>query len=92
MMSKTPTCTRPSPHSPLPRACTLDALSVGRRAVVVDVIGAGAVRQRLFDLGLLPGAKLELQRVAPSGDPLWIRLGNAQLALRRSEARLVNVL
>jgi Fe2+ transport system protein FeoA len=37
-------------------------------------------------MGMLPGVDVQVERVAPMGDPLWIRLKGIQLALRREEA------
>ena len=69
----------------------LPDLKIGQRAQVMLVEGAGAVRQRLLDMGMLPGTVVELLRIAPAGGPLWIRMGGAQLSLRRGEARPVLV-
>jgi DtxR family Mn-dependent transcriptional regulator len=70
---------------------TLARLRAGERARVVQVNGGGALRQRLLDMGVLPNVELELQRVAPVGDPLWIRLEGFQVSLRRREAQAVVV-
>jgi DtxR family Mn-dependent transcriptional regulator len=66
-------------------------LAPGERATVAQVGARGAVRQRLLDMGMLPAAEIEVERVAPTGDPVWIRLGGTQLALRRAEAASVRV-
>ncbi len=66
-------------------------LRVGHRGQVTLVEGTGAIRQRLLDIGMLPGALVEVVRMAPAGGPLWIRIGGAQISLRRGEARAVLV-
>ena len=66
-------------------------LSPGESGTVRQVDGGGAVRQRLLDMGILPDVSIVFQRVAPAGDPLWIRLGGVQLSLRRTEADAVVV-
>ncbi|MCD6307489.1 MAG: ferrous iron transport protein A [Candidatus Latescibacteria bacterium] len=50
-----------------------------------------AMRQRLMDLGIIEGVKVEMVRSAPFGDPLLIRVRNTILALRRSEARQITI-
>ena len=70
---------------------TLSQLSPGQRAKVTTVHGGGAIRQRLLDIGILPTATVELQRVAPTGNPMWIKLGGAQISLRSTEASSVEV-
>ncbi|RLB58311.1 MAG: hypothetical protein DRI34_05275 [Deltaproteobacteria bacterium] len=63
----------------------------GRAARVLQVDARGAVRQRLLDMGLLPGVEVRVERLAPGGDPIWIGLKGSQLALRSSEASAVMV-
>ncbi|MAE72303.1 MAG: hypothetical protein CME06_17775 [Gemmatimonadetes bacterium] len=66
-------------------------LTPGDHARVSQVNARGAIRQRLLDMGILPQAKVELERVAPAGEPVWIKLDGTQLALRRQEAEAVLV-
>jgi len=73
-----------------PRMSIAD-LTPGQRGRVTQVESDGAIRQRLLDMGLLPDAVIEIARVAPAGDPVWIKLQGFELALRRSEAASVLV-
>lgn len=66
-------------------------MKAGERGRVTQVLGQGAVRQRLLDMGIIPDAALEVERFAPGGDPMWIKLHGFQLSLRRREAALVLV-
>ncbi len=66
-------------------------LEPGSEGKVTQVNAYGAIRQRLLDMGILPDARVEVERVAPSGEPIWIRLHGTQLALRRQEAQAVMV-
>jgi len=72
-------------------AVPLSTLEPWQPARVRQVTATGAVRRRLLDLGLLPDAGLRVERVAPTGDPMWIELAGSQLALRRREADSVLV-
>ncbi len=63
----------------------------GEIGCVTQVNAEGAIRQRLLDMGILPDTRVELERVAPTGEPVWIRLDGSQLALRRQEAQAVLV-
>ncbi len=76
-----------SPHPSL----SLADIKPGERCRVLQVEGGGAIRQRLLDMGVLPGALLTVERRAPGGDPLWIKLQGFQLALRRREAETIHV-
>ena len=69
----------------------LSDLKVGEKAVVTVVNGEGAVRRRLFDMGITPGAEVYLRKKAPLGDPIEIALRGYELTLRKSEAMFVEV-
>ena len=73
------------------RRWSIADLKPGQRARIRQVESTGAVRQRLLDMGILPNAHLEVARIAPAGDPVWIRMQGYELALRVSEARAVTV-
>lgn len=55
------------------------------------VNGARPFRRRLLELGLTPGTKIEVLRVAPLGDPIEILVRGYRLSLRHEDARLVGV-
>ena len=69
----------------------LSELRIGERATVTAVNGEGAVRRRLFDMGITPGAEVYLRKKAPLGDPIEISLRGYELTLRKSEAAHVEV-
>ena len=70
---------------------TLDRLLPGQRARVVSVRAATEIRQRLLDLGLLPGVEVGMHRVAPLGDPIDVKLKGFHLSLRKAEAATIGV-
>ena len=49
------------------------------------------IARRLMELGLVPGTKVSVTRVAPLGDPLELRLRNYALSIRRTEALSIEV-
>ena len=67
----------------------LDSLAPGQSARVTAVAGEGELRRHLLDMGLIPGVVVTLQKVAPMGDPLQVRLRGHELTLRASEAAKV---
>ena len=73
-------------------AITLDALPRGVSGRVVSVEGSGPVARRLMEMGIVPGARIQLVREAPFGDPVEVRVMSYHLALRRSEARTITVI
>ena len=70
---------------------TLNDLKIGDSAVITDVGGEGSLRNRFLDMGLLPRTKITLQKVAPMGDPLEIRVRGYELTLRREDAKLIRI-
>lgn len=51
----------------------------------------GALRRRIIDMGITPGAKIVKKRVAPFGDPIEFRVRDYALSMRKSEAELIKV-
>lgn len=70
---------------------TLGDLRPGARARVISVAGRGELARRIADLGVNIGVVVEVERVAPMGDPIEIRVRGYHLALRLSEARQISV-
>lgn len=70
---------------------TLDKFAAGESGKVVSVIGEGKIRQRLFDMGITPGAEILLRKRAPLNDPLEITVRGYELTLRKTEAMNVNM-
>ena len=67
----------------------LDSFKIGEKGTIKTVNGEGKLRRRLFDMGVTPGAKIELIKKAPLGDPLEVHIRNYVLTLRKSEASLI---
>lgn len=70
---------------------TLRELEPREKARIIEVGGDKSIRRRLLDMGVVAGAEVEMQRVAPLGDPVEIRLKGYDLALRREEAANIRV-
>ncbi len=74
-----------------PNTTSLNTLPRGRAARVVAVGGVGAVARRLMEMGVVPGARVSVVKVAPLGDPIQVRVRGYDLALRRAEAQTISV-
>jgi ferrous iron transport protein A len=72
-------------------AKTLNQLLPGETGVVTKVTGSGPVKRRIVDMGLVAGTPVKMQKFAPLGDPLEIKVKNFNLSLRKSEAALIEV-
>ncbi len=53
---------------------TLNELKTGSSGIITAVGGDGPLRCRLLDMGLIPNTRVTLQKVAPMGDPIEIRV------------------
>ena len=68
---------------------TLSELEPGNSGRVVG--WNEGISDRLLELGILPGARVEALRTAPFGDPVAYRLKNCQLAICRDDASRIIV-
>jgi Fe2+ transport system protein FeoA len=69
----------------------LSELKKGDKARIVKIGGKGPIRRRLLDMGMVAGSEVELQRVAPLGDPVEVKVKGYNLTLRKEEAATVEV-
>ena len=53
--------------------------------------GEGALRQHFLDMGVIPGAEVEMVRLAPLGDPMELRIHGYELTLRLADAGQIGV-
>lgn len=70
---------------------TLDMLPLGQDAVITAVDGEGALRCHLLDMGLIPRTTVRVEKVAPLGDPIELRVRGYALSLRKEDARNITV-
>jgi len=69
----------------------LDSLEKGAKGRVLSVKGKGPIRRRILDMGLVPGAVVKVEGVAPLGDPMALTLKGYRLSMRKGEASQVEV-
>lgn len=65
---------------------TLNELKPGQKGRILKISGEGNGRKRIADMGVTPGAMIELVRVAPLGDPIDIKVKGYHLSLRKEDA------
>jgi len=68
---------------------TLQDLKPGDKARVHKVRGPGVIKRRIMDMGVVPGVEIELERYAPMGDPVEIKIKSLHLSLRKEEAERI---
>lgn len=70
---------------------SLNDIKTGSSAIVTKIGSMGSLKRRLIDMGITPGVKITVRKVAPLGDPIEIRLRGYELSIRRSEAINISV-
>jgi Fe2+ transport system protein FeoA len=78
-------------HCQTPETCRLNKLGIGCRGTVFTVGGDSEIRRRLLEMGFCNGAKVEVIRRAPLGDPIEFRLRGYHLSLRADQAMHVTI-
>ncbi|MBD5266255.1 MAG: ferrous iron transport protein B [Bacteroides sp.] len=69
----------------------LSDLKPGEEATVVKIVGHGAFRKRMLEMGFVRGRKVRVLLDAPLRDPVKYKIMDYEVSLRRSEAELVEV-
>ena len=70
---------------------TLNQLPIGQEAIITAVGGQGELRCRFLDMGIIPKTRVRMQKVAPMGDPMEIRLRGYELTIRREDAAKITI-
>ena len=70
---------------------TLKDIKTGHSAVVTKVGGDGSLRQHFLDMGIIPGEVITVEKYAPMGDPVQIRIHGYELTLRLDDAKNIDV-
>lgn len=70
----------------------LSELKTGESGIVVKILGHGAFRKRVIEMGFVKGQIIKVLLNAPLRDPIKYSIMGYELSLRRSEADMVEVL
>ncbi len=70
---------------------TVDQLKKNEKGIVMSIGSSGALRRRIIDMGITPGAVIIMRKTAPLGDPIEINLRGYELSIRKSEASQITV-
>lgn len=73
------------------KTCFLSDITTGEEAVITKVLGHGAFRKRITEMGFVNGKKVRVIKNAPLMDPVEYEIMGYNVSLRRSEASLIEV-
>lgn len=65
---------------------TLRQVSCGETVTVARILGEGALKRRIMDMGLTKGARVTVRKVAPLGDPVEVTVRGYELSIRKGDA------
>lgn len=69
----------------------LSQLTTGQSGVIIKVLGHGAFRKRMIEMGFVRGQEIKVLMAAPLKDPVKYEIMGYEVSLRRAEADLVEV-
>lgn len=69
----------------------LAQLKTGDKAVIVRVGGSGAFRKRILEMGFVQGKEIMSVHNAPLKDPIYYKILDYNVSLRRKDAELIEV-
>ena len=69
----------------------LSELKIGQEGRVVKITAEPGIKRRLMDMGLVPGVKVKIEKVAPLGDPMDLIVKGYHLSLRKEESSAIIV-
>ena len=69
----------------------LSELNTGDKGVIVKVMGRGAFRKRIIEMGFIKGKEVLVIQNAPLKDPIHYRVMGYDVSLRRKDATMIEV-
>ena len=69
----------------------LSELKAGDLCTVHQLIGDCSLKQKMMTMGIVPGVEILIQKYAPLGYPLEIKIKHFNLSLRKREAATIVV-
>ena len=70
---------------------TLKDAGIGSTVKVVKLHGEGAVKRRIMDMGITKNVDVYVRKVAPLGDPMEVTVRGYELALRKADAEMIEI-
>ncbi len=69
----------------------LKEVKIGETVTVVKLMGEGAIKRRIMDMGITKGVEVTVRKVAPLGDPIQISVRGYELSIRKADAENIEV-
>ena len=69
----------------------LSELRTGEKGIIVKIMGRGAFRKRIIEMGFIRGKEVQVIQNAPLKDPIHYRIMGYDVSLRRQDDELIEV-
>ena len=70
---------------------TLKEVKTGQTVTVEKLLGEGAEKRRIMDMGITKGTEIFVRKVAPLGDPVEVTVRGYELSIRKADAELIQL-
>ncbi len=60
-------------------------------SVILKEIKDRQLSIQLFTMGCIPGERIQIERIAPFGDPILLKVDDSFISIRKSDAKLVTI-
>ncbi|QXM06839.1 FeoA family protein [Crassaminicella indica] len=68
---------------------TLKELKPKTGGKIIKIMGTGALKRRLMDMGVIRGTEVYVEKKAPLGDPIEVKIKGYSLTLRKEDAERI---
>lgn len=69
----------------------LSELKPNQRAIILNIGAKGELEKRLVDMGVVSGEIITREKVAPLGDPTCYTIKATHIALRKEDAKNIDI-
>lgn len=71
----------------------LDEMKKGDKGILISYNNQGYIelKRHLLGMGFVKGSEIELEKVAPLGDPIELKIKGYSICLRKEEAKNIEV-
>lgn len=70
---------------------SLDKLPLNKTGYIIDLKSKDSLRRRMLDLGLVKDTIVKPVFISPSGDPRAYEVRGSIIAIRKNDARLIEI-
>ncbi|MGN1399552.1 MAG: ferrous iron transport protein A [Erysipelotrichaceae bacterium] len=70
---------------------TLKDAKVGETVKVSKIVGDGALKRRIMDMGITKGVEITVRKLAPLGDPIEVTVRGYELSIRKADGEMIVV-